>query len=241
MVLLEVKNLFVKVEGKEVLSDVSFKIDSNEVCILMGPNGAGKSSLSNVLFGNPKYEVVSGKIIFDGKKINDLTTDERAKLGMFMSFQHPVEIDGVTMTSFLRIAYNSLRGTNLKINEFMKILNEKLKELEMDSKFRTRFVNKGFSGGEKKRAEMLQLLLFEPKFAILDEVDSGLDVDSIKLVSKAVNKVITENKTGVLLITHNNKFLDFVKADKVIVLKNGRIENEGGVEVLKKISEKGFK
>jgi Fe-S cluster assembly ATP-binding protein len=232
--------LVVKVEDKEVLKNVSFKIDTSEVCILMGPNGAGKSSLSNVLLGNPKYEVVSGDIVFNGKRINDLGTDERAKLGMFMSFQHPVEIDGVTMTNFLRTAYNSLKGKNLKINEFMKILNEKLKELEMDSKFRTRFVNKGFSGGEKKRSEMLQLLLFEPKFAILDEVDSGLDVDSIKLVAKAVNKVITENKTGVLLITHNNKFLDFVKADKVIVLKNGEIEKEGSIEILKEISEKGF-
>ena len=158
-----------------------------------------------------------------------------------MSFQHPVEIDGVTMVNFLRTSYNSLKQTNIQLGDFMKLLNEKMQDLEFDSKFRGRFVNKGFSGGEKKRSEILQMLLFEPKFVLLDEIDSGLDIDGIKLVADAINKLKTENKTGFLIVTHYNKLLDYVKPDKVIVLKNGRIEKEGNIEIIDEIGKHGFK
>lgn len=237
---LEVKDLFVDVEDKQILKGVSFEINSDEVCVIMGPNGAGKSTISNVIMGNPKYKVVSGQIILDGEDITELGVDERAKRGLFMSFQHPVEINGVTLTSFLRTSYNAIKGSNLRVGEFHKLIKEKMDLINMDSKFRTRSINFGFSGGEKKRTEILQMMLFEPKFALLDEIDSGLDVDALKSVGYGINKVKEDNNTGLIIVTHYNKILDYVKADKVIVVKDGRIEKTGGPQLAKEIENKGF-
>ncbi|MCA9460372.1 MAG: Fe-S cluster assembly ATPase SufC [Nanoarchaeota archaeon] len=237
---LELKNLFVKVAGKDILSDVNLKIKAGEVCVLMGPNGAGKSTISNVIMGNPKYEVVSGDIILDGEVITNLKTNERAKKGLFMSFQHPSEISGVTMANFLRTSYNIMHEKKLNVGQFHKLLKEKMLDLNMDGKFRSRFVNAGFSGGEKKRSEILQLVLFEPSFAILDEIDSGLDVDALKLVAKNINILKTKNNMGIIIITHYNKILDYLKADKVFVLKNGKIVREGGACLAKEIEVSGF-
>lgn len=239
---LEVKNLTVNVGSKKILDNVSFKINKGEVVVLMGPNGAGKSTISNVLMGNPKYEVISGSIFLDGEEITDLDTTSRSKLGLFMSFQHPVEINGVTMTNFLRQSYNAIKNTKIQLGEFMKILNSKMKLLEIDNKFRGRFVNSGFSGGEKKRSEILQLMLFEPKYALLDEIDSGLDVDALKTVSEGINLVMKNNskKMGILIVTHYNKILEYIKPDRVIILKEGKIVLEGDSKLAKKIEEEGF-
>lgn len=176
----------------------------------------------------------------DGEDITELGVDERAKRGLFMSFQHPVEINGVTLTSFLRTSYNAIKGSNLRVGEFHKLIKEKMDLINMDSKFRTRSINFGFSGGEKKRTEILQMMLFEPKFALLDEIDSGLDVDALKSVGYGINKVKEDNNTGLIIVTHYNKILDYVKADKVIVVKDGRIEKTGGPQLAKEIENKGF-
>lgn len=237
---LEIFNLHVEVSGKEILKGVSFVVNTEEVLVVMGPNGAGKSTLSNVLMGHPKYIITSGKILFDGVDITNLSTEKRAKLGIFMSFQNPLEISGVTFTNFLRTSYNAIKGTEIKLGDFTQNIKEKMKFLEMDDKFRLRSVNVGFSGGEKKRAEILQMMLLEPKFAILDEVDSGLDVDALKTVAKGINFVKEKNKSSVMMITHNSKILEYVKPDKVIVLKNGKIIREGDLVLAKKIHEEGF-
>lgn len=237
---LQIKNISCRVNDTQILKNISFEIESGKVVVLMGPNGAGKSTISNVLMGNPKYEVTSGTITLNGEDITDLPVNEKAKKGLFMSFQSPVEISGITMTNFLRTSYNSLKNTNIQLGEFMKLLKTNMAELGLDSKFRSRFVNSGFSGGEKKRAELLQLMLFEPKYVILDEIDSGLDVDGIKLVSEMLNNILKKRKMGVLIITHYNKILEYIKPDSVIVLKNGEISQTGGIELAHKILESGF-
>jgi len=238
---LEVKNVSANINNQEILRDISFSVKSDEVVVLMGPNGAGKSSISNVLMGNPRYELTSGKIFLDGKDITSLDATERARKGIFMSFQSPVEISGVTMTNFLRTSYNSIKQTNVNLSNFMKLLKEKMDELGLDAKFRGRFVNTGFSGGEKKRSELLQLMLFEPDFVILDEIDSGLDVDGLKLVGEMLNKILAKRKMGMIIITHHNKILEHITPSKVLVLKNGSIEKCGGIELMKQIEKTGFK
>lgn len=237
---LKVINLAVNVNGKKILNDISLEIPKGKVTVLMGPNGAGKSTISNVLMGNPKYVVDSGNIILDGEDITNLSVDERAKRGLFMSFQHPVEIDGITLSNFLRTSYNSIKGKDLKLGDFQKLIKEKMKQLEMDPKFKSRSLNLGYSGGEKKKSEILQLLLFEPKYAILDEIDSGLDVDSLKKVSSKLKEIINETGMGVLVITHYNKILEYIGADKVYVLKNGSIAKEGDGSIIKQIENEGF-
>lgn len=236
--ILEIKNLNSSIDNKSILSNINLEIKKGDFTILLGPNGAGKSSLTNVLMGNPQYET-KGKIIFEGKDITKLSVDDRAKLGIFMSFQHPIEVSGVTLSNFLRTSYNSIKGTNLNITEFMKILNQKLDELEMDKKFRSRFLNFGFSGGEKKRCEILQMLVLEPKFIILDEIDSGLDVDSLKLIAKVIENYKTKD-VSILLITHHNKFLEYITPDKVIIMKKGEIVKQGDITLMEEILEKGF-
>ena len=237
---LTIENISCNINDNQILKNINFEIESGKVVVLMGPNGAGKSTISNVLMGNPKYEVTSGKITLDGDDITDMPVNEKAKKGLFMSFQNPVEISGVTMTNFLRTSYNALNNTNIQLAQFMKLLKSNMEELELDAKFRGRFVNSGFSGGEKKRAELLQLMLFEPKYVILDEIDSGLDVDGIKLVSEMLNKILKKRKMGVLIITHYNKILEYIKPDSVVVLKSGQISQIGGIEVAEKILQNGF-
>lgn len=238
---LEVKNISAKINNQEILKNISFSIDSNEVVVLMGPNGAGKSTISNVLMGNPKYEITNGNILLNGEDITKVDTNIRAKKGLFLSFQSPIEISGVTMTNFLRTSYNSIKDSNINLSNFMKILNENMGELGLDSKFRGRFVNSGFSGGEKKRSELLQLMLFEPDFVILDEIDSGLDVDGLKLVGEMLNKILSKRNMGVIIITHHNKILEYIKPDRVLILKGGQIVEEGNFDLAKKIEKEGFK
>ena len=205
----------------------------------MGPNGSGKSTLANVLMGNPKYEVTSGKIFLDGEDITELSADERAKRGLFLSFQYPSEINGVTMSNFLRIAYNSVKKTNVNVLDFHRKLKDKMKELDIDSSFIKRYINEGFSGGEKKRAEILQMSVLEPKYAILDETDSGLDVQAIKIVGDNVTKMRNPER-GILIITHYYRILNHITPDKVHVMINGEIVDEGGKELAEEIENNGF-
>jgi Fe-S cluster assembly ATP-binding protein len=236
---LEIKDLYVNVEKEEILKGINLEIDLGKVHTLMGPNGSGKSTLANVLMGNPKYEVTKGEIILDGEDITELSADERAKKGLFLSFQYPSEITGVTMTNFLRTAYNSIKKEKLSVIDFYKLLKKKMEELKMDTNFSKRYVNEGFSGGEKKRAEILQMAVLEPKYAILDETDSGLDIPSIKIVGENVTKM-RSNERGILIITHYYRILDHIAPDKVHVMINGKIVKEGGKELAKEIEKNGF-
>jgi len=236
--MLEIKNLNVKVEGKEIIKDLNLKLEKGKVYALMGPNGSGKSTLAQVLMGNPKYEF-AGKIIFDGEDLTDLTAGERAKKGLFLSFQYPVEIPGVTISSFLRTAFASNTGKKPNVMEFYNILKKQAAKIGMNESFLSRHLNAGFSGGEKKKAEILQMLVLNPKVAILDETDSGLDVDSLKIVADGINNFMNKGKI-ILLITHYKRMLDYIKPDKILIIKKGEIVKEGGGELIEEIEEKGF-
>ena len=205
----------------------------------MGPNGSGKSTLANALMGHPKYNITKGKIILDGKDITNEKANVRAKAGLFLSFQYPAEISGVTISNFLRTAINNVKEKKYSIIEFHNLLKEKMNALSMDQSFNKRYLNEGFSGGEKKRAEILQMTLLEPKYALLDETDSGLDVDAIKIVSEGINKAKNKD-TSIVVITHYNKFLESLSPDTVSVLYKGKIVAEGGFELAKTIEAKGF-
>ena len=236
---LEIKDLHVNVEGEEILKGVNLKIELGKVHALMGPNGSGKSTMANVLMGNPKYEITEGKIILDGEDITELSADERAKRGLFLSFQYPSEITGVTMSNFLRTAYNSVKKTNANVLDFHRMLKDKMKELDIDSSFSKRYVNEGFSGGEKKRNEILQMAVLEPRYAILDETDSGLDINSIKIVGDAVTKM-RNSENCILIITHYYRILNYITPDKVHVMIDGKIVDEGGKELAEEIENNGF-
>ncbi len=241
--MLIVKDLHVNVEGKEILKGVSLSLTKGEVVAIMGPNGSGKSTLANVIMGHPKFEIVTGTITLDGKNVNDLEPDERARLGLFLSFQYPSEIPGVTMFNFLRTAVNTLREARgeekLRLFDFTKLLEEKMDLLHMDTGFKERYLNEGFSGGEKKRAEILQLAVLDPRVAILDETDSGLDIDALKTVAEGINAVKTPEK-AVLLITHYQRILDYVKPDRILILKDGKIAKEGGPELAHALEKEGY-
>lgn len=237
---LQIKNLYVNVNGKEILKGVNLNIDLGKVHALMGPNGSGKSTLANVLMGNPKYVVTKGKILLDKEDITELSADERAKKGLFLSFQYPAEITGVTMSNFLRTAYNSIKEKKLDVVEFHSLLKKKMGELKMDSNFSRRYVNEGFSGGEKKKAEILQMSVLEPKFAILDETDSGTDVDALKIIANGINQTKKKNNMGILLITHYNRILQYLDVDKVTVMINGKITKDGGKELAEEIESEGY-
>jgi Fe-S cluster assembly ATP-binding protein len=236
----ELKNVSVNVSNKKILENINIKIPKGKIILLLGPNGAGKSSVSNVIMGNPKYDLVQGEILVDGENINDLACDERAKKGIFMTFQHPFEISGVTMLNFLRTSYNKLKGTNLNVIQFQKMLKEKMDLLNIDQKFQRRFINEGFSGGEKKKSEILQLLLFEPKYILIDEIDSSLDVDALKIISNSLKEVHEKSSCGILLITHHNKILENLKPDIVYILKKGKIVEIGNQDLIKRIETQGF-
>ncbi len=237
---LEIKDLVVQVEGKDILKGVSLTIEKGQVHVLMGPNGSGKSTLANTLMGHPAYEVVSGSLLLDGEDITDLDPDKRARLGLFLSFQYPKEIEGVTLANFLRTAYNSLHEDNPKsMVEFHKYLKEQMALLHIDSAFSRRYLNKGFSGGEKKRAEILQMKVLDPKYMVLDETDSGLDVDALRVVSEGINTMRGPEK-GLLLITHYQRILDYVTPDVISILKDGEIVKTGDASLARKIEEQGF-
>lgn len=239
MKLLEIKDLTVEIEGKEILRGLNLEIEEGQIHALMGPNGSGKTTLSSVLMGHPNYKIKKGKIFFKGKNITELETDERAKLGLFLSFQYPKEISGVTIPNFLKTAYNSKHGEKIKILEFQKLLKEKANILGMKEDFFKRYLNEGFSGGEKKKAEILQLLVLNPTLAILDETDSGLDIDALKVVSRGVNSFMKKDKT-VFIITHYKRILEHVKPDKVSILIDGKIAKTGGPELVDKLEEEGY-
>ncbi len=239
--MLEIKNLFVTTEKKEILKGVSLKIKPGEIHTLMGPNGSGKSSLSLALMGHPSYQVTSGKIILDGKDITELSVDKRAKAGLFLALQYPVAVPGVSINNFMRSAYKNLKNPAVKALEIQTKVKTELKNLKLDEKFLTRSVNEGFSGGEKKKLETLQLTILEPKYAVLDETDSGLDVDALKIVSKGIMKAKEKDKKlGVLLITHYQRILRYIQPDFVHILVDGKIVKSGNKELALQIEEKGY-
>ncbi|MBI4148984.1 Fe-S cluster assembly ATPase SufC [Candidatus Woesearchaeota archaeon] len=236
---LEIKDLHVAVEGKEILHGVDLDIGMGTTHCLMGPNGSGKSTLAHALMGHPKYVITEGKILLDGEDITSLPPHERAKRGLFLSFQYPAEIPGVTLSNFLRTALNNLGSEKLGVLDFHKLLKEKMGQLDMDSAFTKRYLNEGFSGGEKKRAEILQLLVLQPKFAVLDETDSGLDIDALKVVAQGVNSLQKEHR-GILLITHYNRILHYIVPDRVHVMYQGKIIKSGGKELANEIEQRGY-
>ncbi len=238
--MLTVKDLRVSVEDSEILHGVDISIGPGETHVLMGPNGAGKSTLGNALMGNPQYTVTGGEVRFHGEDLLEKSVNERAASGLFMSFQNPIEIPGISLENFMRSAIEQRSGTKLRLWDFRKQVRATLDTLQMEHSYAERDLNVGFSGGEKKKAEILQLLLLKPSLAILDETDSGLDVDAVKTVSRGIKEFQKDQEASLLVITHNAAILDALHVDKVHVLVNGRIVKEGGAELIKEIEENGF-
>ncbi len=242
---LEIRNLHVEVANKKILNGFNLTVNSGEIHALMGPNGTGKSTLSYAIMGHPRYKVTEGEILLDGKSIFDFSTDERANLGIFLAFQYPVAIPGVTLANFIRTAMNSKRkfankaDKGISIVDFRKQLKSKMDLLKMDYSFGGRYLNEGFSGGEKKRAEILQMAMLEPRFAVLDETDSGLDIDALRIVSEGVNTLAGDH-LGVLVITHYQRMLNYIKPDYVHILYGGRIVESGKAEMALKLEENGY-
>ena len=238
---LEIKDLHVSIEDKEILKGVNLTINTGEIHAIMGPNGTGKSTLSSAIMGHPSYEVTQGEVLLDGVNILELDVDERAKAGLFLAMQYPSEITGVTNADFMRSAINAKReeGQEINLMQFIKKLDKQMDFLDIDKDMAQRYLNEGFSGGEKKRNEILQLLMLEPKFAILDEIDSGLDIDALKVVSKGINQMRGE-EFGALMITHYQRLLNYITPDKVHVMYGGKVVKSGGPELAKRLEEEGY-
>lgn len=241
--MLSIKNLHASIGDKEILKGINIEVKAGEVHAIMGPNGSGKSTLSAVIAGNENYEVTQGEVFLDGEDLADLAPEERAHKGVFLSFQYPVEIPGVSVTNFMRTAINETRKANgleeMPANEMLKVIREKSELLEIDRKFLSRSLNEGFSGGEKKRNEIFQMAMLEPKLAILDETDSGLDIDALRIVANGVNK-LKSDKNAIIVITHYQRLLDHIVPDFVHVLYNGKIVKSGGKELAHELEEKGY-
>lgn len=241
--MLSIKNLHAGIEDKDILKGINLEVKAGEVHAIMGPNGSGKSTLSAVIAGNEHYEVTNGSVELDGEDLADLAPEERAHKGVFLSFQYPVEIPGVSVTNFMKTAINESRKAKgqeeMPANEMLKLIREKSELLEIDRKFLSRSLNEGFSGGEKKRNEIFQLAMLEPKLAILDETDSGLDIDALRIVANGVNKLKSENN-AIIVITHYQRLLDYIVPDFVHVLYNGKIVKSGGKELAYELEEKGY-
>ncbi len=241
--MLSIKNLHARVEDKEILRGINLEVKAGEVHAIMGPNGSGKSTLSSIIAGNENYEVTDGEILLEGEDIGELAPEERAHKGVFLSFQYPVEIPGVSVTNFMKTAINESRKAKgqeeMPANEMLKLIREKSEMLEIDRKFLSRSLNEGFSGGEKKRNEIFQMAMLEPKVAILDETDSGLDIDALRIVANGVNKLRSEDN-AVIVITHYQRLLDYIVPDFVHVLYNGKIVKSGGKELAYELEEKGY-
>ena len=242
--MLEINNLSVKVIDKDdnILNKLNLSIGEGEIHAIMGPNGTGKSTLAKTIMGHYQYEVTDGKIIFEGKDITKLSVDERAKLGIFISMQDPTVIDGVSNSEFIRTAVNEVRGEKTSLFEFINNMESNMKELDLDEALTHRYLNKDFSGGEKKKNEILQLKMLKPKFIILDELDSGLDIDSLRVVCKNINSYIKDNpKTSLLIITHYHRILSYIKPDYVHILKDGNIKKTGDYKLVEEIEKNGYK
>ena len=238
--LLQIKNLSAGIEDGEILHNINLSVGKGETHVLMGPNGAGKSTLGNTVMGNPVYEVTSGSIIFDGQDITKVSADKRAKLGMFMSFQNPLEVPGLSLESFIRNSIRQQTGKPIKIMQFKKELEEKMELLEMDASYADRDLNVGFSGGEKKKAEILQMLMLNPKLCILDETDSGLDVDAVRTVSKGIQEYHKNSDGALIIITHNAKILEALNVDYTHIIVKGSLVATGGPELIEEINKNGF-
>jgi len=238
---LTIKDLHVAIDGKEILKGVNLEIKGGEIHAIMGPNGTGKSTLSSAIMGHPKYEVTSGSITLDGQNVLEMEVDERARAGLFLAMQYPSEINGVTNADFLRSAINSRlgEGNEISLMKFIRKMDKQMEFLEMDLDMAQRYLNEGFSGGEKKRNEILQLTMLEPKIAILDEIDSGLDIDALKIVSKGINEMRSEN-FGCLIITHYQRLLNYITPDHVHVMMQGRVVKSGGPELAQRLEAEGY-
>lgn len=241
MSVLEIKDLHVSIEDKEILKGVNLTLKTGEIAAIMGPNGTGKSTLSAAIMGNPNYEVTQGEILLDGENILELEVDERARLGLFLAMQYPSEIPGITNAEFIRAAMNAGKEDDDKISvmDFITKLDEKMEFLGMKEEMAERYLNEGFSGGEKKRNEILQLLMLEPKFALLDEIDSGLDIDALKIVSKGINAMRGDN-FGAMIITHYQRLLNYITPDVVHIMMDGRVVLSGDVELAARLEKEGY-
>ena len=241
--MLSIKNLHASIGDKEILKGINLEVKAGEIHAIMGPNGAGKSTLASIIAGNENYEVTEGEILLDGEDLSELAPEERAHKGVFLSFQYPVEIPGVSVTNFIRTAINETRKANkleeMPSNEMLKVIREKSELLEIDRKFLSRSLNEGFSGGEKKRNEIFQMAMLEPKLAILDETDSGLDIDALRIVANGVNK-LKSDKNAIIVITHYQRLLDYIVPDFVHVLYNGKIVKSGDASLALELEEKGY-
>ena len=237
--MLKIENLRAEIDGQEIIKGLDLEVGKGEIHAIMGPNGSGKSTLSNVLMGHPRYEVTGGSVTFQDEDVLEMEPDERAKLGMFLAFQYPSEVPGVSVANFLRTAVNSVREEELSPMEMFRLIQDKMRVMQMDPKFAERYLNEGFSGGEKKRNEILQMLMLEPKLAIMDETDSGLDIDALRVVSDGINRV-RESGVGTLLITHYQRILDHLTPDRVHILIDGRIVDSGGPELAERLEKEGF-
>lgn len=237
---LTIKNLSVEVNHKQILKNLNLEIKSGEIHAIMGPNGTGKSTLTKVIMGDKNYKVTEGEILFDDKKLNDLTTDERARLGIFLGLQMPLEIEGVSNADFMRSALHAKEGNSFKLFDFIKDMDKYVDKLKMNKDMIHRGVNQGFSGGERKKNEILQMYLLKPSMVLLDEIDSGLDVDSLKIVGENVMDYYNESKPGILVITHYQRLLDYIKPTHVHIMKEGSIIKSGGNELVKYIEENGY-
>ncbi|MCM3123955.1 Fe-S cluster assembly ATPase SufC [Mesobacillus sp. AQ2] len=238
---LSIKDLQVEIEGKQILKGVNLEVKGGEIHAIMGPNGTGKSTLSSSIMGHPKYEVTNGSVTLDGEDVLEMEVDERARAGLFLAMQYPSEISGVTNADFLRSALNSRlgEGNEISLMKFIRKMDKQMEFLEMDLDMAQRYLNEGFSGGEKKRNEILQLMMLEPKIAILDEIDSGLDIDALKVVSKGINEMRGED-FGCLIITHYQRLLDYITPDYVHVMMQGRIVKSGGPELAQRLEAEGY-
>jgi Fe-S cluster assembly ATP-binding protein len=237
--MLKIEDLQVEIDGQEIVKGLDLEVGKGEIHAIMGPNGSGKSTLANVLMGHPRYEVTGGSITFQGEDVFELEPDERAKLGMFLAFQYPSEVPGVSVANFLRTAVNSVREEELSPMEMYRLLQEKMSIMQMDPKFAERYLNEGFSGGEKKRNEILQMLMLDPKLAIMDETDSGLDIDALQVVAKGVNEMKGPEFSAVI-ITHYQRILRYIEPDRVHVMLDGRLVTSGGKELADDLEEKGY-
>lgn len=237
--LLSIKNIHSEIDGKAILKGLNLEVNPGEIHVIMGPNGAGKSTLANILMGHPKHKITDGTLDFDGEIINDMPVHERAKKGIFLSFQYPEEIPGVTVENFLKTAKSTITNKTYQFFEFRKLLKKHMDSLDMKEEYLGRYLNQGFSGGEKKKNEILQMSVLNPKLAILDETDSGLDIDAIKIVSKGV-KNFSNDDNSIIVITHYNKILDYLTPDFVHILVDGKIVESGDASLAKEIEENGF-